>query len=492
MRPSGSCTDCGAAGELHARGRCWRCYGAHRRRLGTQSCAGCGQPRTIWPATDRCHRCQQRARPRPHRTPTLRVCRDCGQLRPHRARGRCGRCYQRDPARARAYAQRLADRLTTPPSWLGDFTVFLTQRRSSDRAVTLLRHLGALLETTPARSPTAVLQAVSAAGAAARPLRRVLEAFLIQAGLLLCGDQAAQTAQARRVRRLAEIPEPFGALAARFNTAQQADQQRARRAGTKPRAERTLEINLVAIRDLARFLAAHRPEISGWEQVSTGDVEAFLATLRPSYRARQLAGLRAFFRYARTAKAILADPTRDLHANSNFAFAGRVLTIAQQRALYHRWTAQAAGLHPGEPAAGLLLLLHGASVAELRHLRTDDLDLGAGLVRMPGRPYPTPLDPATQTALQRLLAHRATQAGSSRYLLVNRHTAISGEPIRTGWLERLLKPTGISPQLLRVTRLAHLVTTTDPVLVAAAFGVRRNAPAHYLADHVDRTRLPNL
>jgi site-specific recombinase XerD len=369
---------------------------------------------------------------------------------------------------------------------------FLTQRRSTDRAVTLLRHLGLLLEATPARSPTAVLQAVSAAGAAAQPLRRVLEAFLIQDGLLLRGDQAAQAGRARRARRLAEIPGPFGALAARFDTGQQADQQRARRAGTKPRAERTLEINLVAIRDLARFLATRRPAIGGWEQVSVGDVEAFLATLQPSYRARQLAGLRAFFRYARKAKVILTDPTRDLRANSNFAFAGRVLTVGQQRALYHRWTTQTATLHPNEPVVGLLLLLHGASVAELRHLRTDDLDLSAGQVRMPGRPYPTPLDPATQTALQCLLAHRAAQAGSSRYLLVNRHTAISGEPVRTGWLERLLKPAGVSPQLLRVTRLAHLVTTTDPVLVAAAFGVRRNATTHYLADHVDRARLPNL
>jgi hypothetical protein len=252
MRPSGTCTDCGTIGELHARGRCRRCYHARRRRLGTRSCAGCGQPRTIWPATDRCHRCQQRARPRPpRRTPTLQVCRDCGQLRPHRARGRCGRCYHQDPARARAYAQRLAGRLADPPSWLGDFTVFLTQRRSTDRAVTLLRQLGVLLETTPARSPTAVLQAVDAAGLDARPLGRVLEAFGVQAGLLLPGDRAAQPARAW-ARRLTEIPEPFAALAARFDTAQQADQQRARRAGTKPRAERTLEINLIAIRDLAR------------------------------------------------------------------------------------------------------------------------------------------------------------------------------------------------------------------------------------------------
>jgi putative transcriptional regulator len=44
MRPSGNCTDCGTVTELHARGRCRRCYGAHRRRLGTRSCAGCASP----------------------------------------------------------------------------------------------------------------------------------------------------------------------------------------------------------------------------------------------------------------------------------------------------------------------------------------------------------------------------------------------------------------------------------------------------------------
>jgi len=50
----------------------------------------------------------------------------------------------------------------------------------------------------------------------------------------------------------------------------------------------------------------------------------------------------------------------------------------------------------------------------------------------------------------------------------------------------------VTPTLLRVTRLAHLVTTLDPVIVAAAFGVRRGTVLHYLADTVDASRLANL
>ena len=46
-------------------------------------------------------------------------------------------------------------------------------------------------------------------------------------------------------------------------------------------------------------------------------------------------------------------------------------------------------------------------------------------------------------------------------------------------------------QTLRATRLAQLVTTMDPVLVAAVFGIRRGTALHYLADTVDATRLPN-
>jgi DNA-binding Xre family transcriptional regulator/site-specific recombinase XerD len=491
MRPSGNCTDCGTVTELHARGRCRRCYGAHRRRLGTRSCAGCaspgppGLPPTVVTAASSAA-IHARAAPQP-----------CGSA------GTAASCA---PSRSGSLRPLLpagpgpSPRLRPAPGRSADRPALLAWRLRCVLDPAALQRPRGHAVATPRPAAGEHPRTVTDGGAPGRRRRRSgRPAAAPRAGGLWGPGRSAAAQRPGRLDRQspanaapARDPEPFGALAARFNTAQQADQQRARRAGTKPRAERTLEINLIAIQDPARFLAARRPEIGGWEQVSVGDVEAFLATLRPSHRARQLAGLRAFFRHARTAKAILADPTRDLRANSNLAFAGRVLTVGQQRALYHRWTAQAARLHPGEPVAGLLLLLHGASVAEPHHLRTDDLDLGAGQVRMPGRPYPTPLDPATQTALQRLLTHRATQPGSSQYLLVNRHTGVSGQPVRTGWLERLLKPAGVSPQLLRVTRLAHLVTTTDPVLVAAAFGVRRNAPAHYLADHVDRARLPNL
>jgi hypothetical protein len=45
--------------------------------------------------------------------------------------------------------------------------------------------------------------------------------------------------------------------------------------------------------------------------------------------------------------------------------------------------------------------------------------------------------------------------------------------------------------MLRTTRLADLVNTMDPKLVAEAFGMRPEGAMIYLADHVDQQRLPD-
>jgi integrase len=147
-------------------------------------------------------------------------------------------------------------------------------------------------------------------------------------------------------------------------------------------------------------------------------------------------------------------------------------------------------LHPHEPAAGLLDLLHGASAAELRQLRATDIDLARVTIRPGRRPRPVPLDPATTTALRRCLDHHDRHhRGGNPHLLVSQKSKTTAEPVSASYLKKLPAPAGVTPTLLRVTRLAHLVTTLDPVIVAEAFGVRRGTVLHYLADTVDASRL---
>jgi hypothetical protein len=65
-----------------------------------------------------------------------------------------------------------------------------------------------------------------------------------------------------------------------------------------------------------------------------------------------------------------------------------------------------------------------------------------------------------------------------------------GSPSSAAYVSHLLDSCGIPPRALRCTRLANLVNTIDPKLVAAAFGMNPEGVMFYLADHVDDSRLP--
>ncbi len=348
------------------------------------------------------------------------ACVTCGQQRPHQARGQCSRCYQNDPALVHRCTESLATRLDPEPQWWAEFGEFLAARVAATRAVSMLHRLVAALARIPGASPTAVLEAVRNPGPAVGELARALETYFVESGLALALDTTAQAATNRRARRIAEIPVQFRALTSVFDTHQLQSRERARHAGTKPRSDRTLEINLATVRDLARYLDSHRPTVTDWTLVGVGDVETFLATItNPSNRAHHLHALQGFFRFARHNRHILADPTRHLNANSNMGFRGQVLEPARQRELFRRWTADTSDLRPHEPVIGLLGLLHGASATELRSLRVDDIDLTVATAVLGRRPHPTPLDPATATALRRCLYHRDQHHSTGPWLLVN-------------------------------------------------------------------------
>jgi hypothetical protein len=228
-------------------------------------------------------------------------------------------CYHHDASRVRDTVERLGAELgSRMPAWLPGFAEHLTDRLCADRAITLLNELMPLLDNEPS-SPTAVLAAARQPGPlTVGPLARALQAYFVASGLALALDQPAHAARQRRERRIAGVPEAFRPPVATFAAALLHERDRARRAATLPCTDRTIEINLAAVRDLARFLTAHRPHVESWAMVGVGDIEAFLAGIAsPANRARQLQALRPFFRHARRRKLLLVDPTRGIKANSN-------------------------------------------------------------------------------------------------------------------------------------------------------------------------------
>jgi integrase len=481
------CVACGRGVRVCGRCRCAACHRRHQRQAAKRPCPGCGRPGYLRSETGRCGTCTRWARPR--RPAARTACRACGQLRRQAAQGLCNRCRQRDPDWPFDYADWLAARLQQPPEWLGDFAAWVAVRFSPSRAVGLLRELGRLLTHEPSSPPRLLEAARQRQGRSMGPLARTLEGFFVAGGLALPLDETERLARARRARLLEATPAPLRPAVATFADAQLAARERARRAGTKPRADHTIETSLAVLRDLARFLAAHRPGIGGWELVSTADVERFLAA-QPTSRATRLPRLRAFFRFARAQRLIVADPTHGLRASSPTRFHGAVLEPTRQRALYRRWTTRP--VHPHEAFVGLMALLHGATPAELRGLEVADLDRHARTARLGRRPHPEPLDPATWQALQRCLAYRAALRTLNPHLLVTRGTASSRASASSAYLTHVLNQARVSARTLRSTRLADLVVAMDPKLVAAAFGMNPDAATRYLPDTVDEARLANL
>lgn len=474
------CTRCGRPVRSADVALCRAC----RRRVAAARakarCPRCGRPGLIREQTGWCGTC---SRPHPGKHPP-RVCRVCGQLRAHTALGMCSRCFQADPDRPLVRGEHLIAQLAQPPAWLPELIVFLAERYSPGGATELIGHLGRLLNDEHPNHPTALLDRARQPGRSVGPLARTLGLFFCQRHLALPIDHERQLAAARRARRIDTCPTPLRPALASFATVMLNNRERARRAGTRPRADHTIESALSTIRDLAVQLAAVGK--NDWALTDVHDIEAFLAA-RPASRPGCIARLRRFFRFACSAKIVLIDPTRGLTAKQVKGFTGKTLTLQQQRVLFRRWTSP--DPHPHEALLGLLALLHAAASQQVRLLRCTDIDPVDRTVRLGRRPAPVPLDPGTWAAVQRCVEHRAGQRTDNPHLIVTKGTKAGQTPASTAYFTHLLDPAGVPPRMVRCSRLADLINTMDPKIVAAAVGMTPEGALAYLSDHVDQTRL---
>ncbi|WP_328759238.1 integrase [Streptomyces sp. NBC_00271] len=351
----------------------------------------------------------------------------------------------------------------------------------------MISSLGRLLEDGHPNHPQALLDRARRPGRSMGSLARALEDYLTQRALALPTDHADRLAAGRRRRRIEAAPLPLRPQVQAFSDSLLRARERALRAGTLPRADITIDAALAIVRDFARFLTDHCGK-HDWALADVHDIEAFLAT-RPKGRQRRLTVLRQFFRFARSHKVVLADPTRGLQVKGPSGFIGTTVAVGRQRQLFRRWTT-GTDAHPHEALLGVLALLHAASSSEVRHLRVDDLDPVNRTVRLGKRPHP-PLDPASWSVLQRCLAHREIQRTDNPHVIVTKITKSGRAAASTGYISHILDPYGVPPRTLRCTRLADLVNTLDPKLVAAAFGMDPEATMIYLADRIDPGRLPD-
>lgn len=477
------CGECGhPVRASHAR-LCRDCRRKAEQTAAQQVCPRCGRPGYLREDTGWCGHC---SRPRQDKQPP-RTCRECGQVRRHAGLGLCSACWQKHPGRPFIRGEHLRDQLADPPEWLDTFIAHVAGTHCVSRACGFVTDLGRLLGDEHSNSPQALLERCRRPGRSMGSFARALEDFFTLHSLALPTDQAERLAVGRRRRRIDAVPEPLQQAVIAFDAFRMRAQQRARRAGTRPRSNHTLETALTILRDLALFLISQRNK-NDWALVDVHDVEAFLATL-PKARKRRLVVLGQFFRFARAQHIVLIDPTRNMTSKSSKGFRGRTLTLDQQRCLFRRWTTNEE-VHPHEAVVGMLALLHGASSSEARMLQVNDVDQQAQTVRLGKRPHPVPLDPASWTVLQRCLDHRQAWRTDNPHVVVTKGTKAGRSPASTAYLSHVLDDCGFPPRMIRSTRLVDMVNTMDPKLVAAAFGIDPQATLIYLADHVDEGRLP--
>jgi site-specific recombinase XerD len=447
----------------------------------TRSCFDCGRP--VRPSDRvRCSRCHRRANP-------TQPCGTCGELRLIVGLGLCDNCWHQDPDRPFRQLQRLKTRLQDPPDWLDDFVAHAATRNCTGRTSRMISHLGQLLSEPGLASPPTLLERARRPGRSVGALARTLEDFFVDMHLAFPIDHEGRLAANRRQHRIDETPAPLRSAVARYADALTAGQGRARRAATRPRSDRTIVDDIAILRDLARFLIIERGK-TDWAAVDVADIEAFLAD-KPLSRPRRRGVAGQFFRWARSQRIVLTNPTIGLRSGRIRGFRGRTLSLTEQRRLFRRWTADL-DAHPHECLVGLLALLHAASSAQLRHLKIADVDPTRRTIKLDGRPQPVPLEPASWQALQRCLDHRHALRTHNPHVIVTNITRTRRTPASDQYLVRVLDPAQIGTRDLRATRLVDLIASLDPKLVCEAVGMSPAGVLPYAADHVQDTLLANL
>ncbi len=191
-----------------------------------------------------------------------------------------------------------------------------------------------------------------------------------------------------------------------------------------------------------------------------------------------------FFSFARKRKLILINPTLGLTRERPRGFAGRTLDNVEQRRLIQRW--MLTSTEPRERVVGLFALLHGMTSSQIRAVLVTDINTKAATMIIAGRPYHVPLDPITFAAIDAVLMARLALRTHNPHLILTKDSRAHDTAASPYFMTHILDPAGVTPAVLRQTRLADLAHSHDPRLVAAAFGMTAGGALHYVFDAVDR------
>ncbi|MCX7962489.1 MAG: site-specific tyrosine recombinase XerD [Burkholderiales bacterium] len=262
------------------------------------------------------------------------------------------------------------------------------------------------------------------------------------------------------------------------------------------------QATLAAYRADLAALAAHL-DGKGLPRASEADLSAFLAARggRASSAARRLASLRRFYRWCVRERILAADPTLALEAPKRAPRFPRTLTEADVEALL---AAPDTGTALGLRDRAMLEVLYacGLRVSELVRLRTYEVDLEAGVLRVLGKGARERLVPPGEEAVEwtrrylvearpRLLARKVSEA-----LFV---TARGAPMTRQGFWRNLrrygaraIPGKRLSPHVLRHAFATHLLNHGADLRAVQMLLGHADISTTQIYTHVARERLKVL
>jgi hypothetical protein len=249
----------------------------------------------------------------------------------------------------------------------------------------------------------------------------------------------------------------------------------------RPRSRRTIVRDIYSIRT---FLAHVGARYSTLRQVTRDDITAWLASRPGRSRPQDASTLRSLFGILKAQQLIFANPVRGIRVGRRnpsvpAPLASHLLSM----------TAAAADDDPALRVVVALAGVHALLPGQIRHLRTDQVDLPG--LRLDPDSLDRPLDEFTAAAIRSYLDFRATRwpATASSYLLVTRKTAHTGGPVSSFWMNRLFRDLPVTTEQLRDDRIVEeaLAGRADPLHLAAVFGFGPRTGLRYASAARDST-----
>jgi len=251
------------------------------------------------------------------------------------------------------------------------------------------------------------------------------------------------------------------------------------RNASKPLSLRTIESDLEVYTRTIHWLTEHLPELTGWVMVQEEHIHAFLLTLAPKQREMVRTDLHMLFRLARrrrlmTHVPVLSDPVRRWPQTVG------ALEPKEQKALA-RLIQESMYTHPIEAFLTALCFYHGLSSFQVLHIKTSDVDIERGVIRIQDRP-PIYLLAEDLLLLEQFLQKRKEMpyAQQRRHLVISNLSRLDDEPLGKEYLKRKVCGfSGYTPQRLRISCFTILCEQYGPQYLVEAFGLSLTQAGRY-------------